>query len=315
MKKEVSPETWKQYEKYCITRLHYKNTTIEDRKRKLKHLEKHGINLLDFNPEQAYDYFAERIKKGAKGYQLNSYIKALNSWCKYRNINHHFTLYRAHEKPIKIPTAQDINKILNTLTRSKKDQFLKAIIVTLAHTGMRISELCNLKLDDIDWQRNEITVTGKGDKTRIIPVKQYYLKGEKYPSLKNYIQHHRPKTKSQHVFINPTTKKPATPALIRRQLKKIVRKAGMGWIHPHSFRHFYATNLLKNGVNIKAVQILLGHSTIKITSRYLHMVEYDIRKTIEEIKIDDIIKTRQKNQFLMLITQPYGENQNGPGRI
>jgi len=75
----------------------------------------------------------------------------------------------------------------------------------------------------------------------------------------------------------------------RKDIKTVARKAGMGWIHPHSLRHFYATNLLKHGIHVKIVQVLLGHSNIKTTSRYLHVVEYDIRKAIQETALDNIL--------------------------
>ena len=92
----VDSEIWKQFERFTLTRLHYNpKTTIKDRIRKLMHLQKHGIDLINFNPEQSYDYFAKRIENGTKGYQLNHYIKALNSWCKFREINHIFATYKA----------------------------------------------------------------------------------------------------------------------------------------------------------------------------------------------------------------------------
>ena len=285
---EVDPKTWKRFERYMLTRLHYNpKTTIKDRIRKLAHLQKHGIDLLDFNQEQSYDYFAKRIEHGTKGYQLNHYIKALNSWCKFRDIDHIFTTYKAYEKPIKAPTAQDINLVLKKCDRSKVGKRTKAVIFLLANTGMRIGELCNLKLDDIDWNKNELIVTGKGQKTRIIPVKDYVLHGTQHPSLMNYVKHHRYKTHASYVFTKKSGK--ITEAQVRKDIKIVARKAGMGWIHPHSFRHFYATNLLKHGIHVKIVQILLGHSNIKTTSRYLHAVEYDIRKAIKETPLDNIL--------------------------
>jgi len=285
---EVGPDIWRQFERFMLTRLHYNpKTTIKDRIRKLRHLERQGIDLTEFDSEQSYDYFAKRIENGTKGYQLNHYIKALNSWCKFRNINHTFATYKAYEKPIKAPTAQDINLVLKNCDRSKAGKRTKAVIFLLANTGMRIGELCNLKLDDIDWNKNELIVTGKGQKTRIIPVKDYVLHGTQHPSLLNYVKHHRYKTHASYVFTNKSGK--LTEAQARKDIKIVARKAGMGWIHPHSLRHFYATNLLKHGIHVKIVQILLGHSNIKTTSRYLHAVEYDIRKAIKETPLDNIL--------------------------
>jgi len=284
----VENDTWTKLERFMLTRLQYNpKTTIKDRIRKLKHLEKQGIDLLNFNPEQAYDYFAERIGAGTQGYQLNHYIKALNNWCKFREIDHEFKSYKEYEKPIKIPTAKDINQMLKCCDRTRKGKRTKAVIYLLANTGMRIGELCNLKLDNIDWNKNELIVTGKGNKTRIIPVKFFILHGKQHPSLLNYVKYHRYKTNKTYVFTQKTGK--LTTAQARKDIKKAARKAGVGWVHPHSFRHFYATNLLKHGIHVKIVQVILGHSNIKTTSRYLHAVEYDIRQAIRQTKLDNVL--------------------------
>jgi len=103
----------------------------------------------------------------------------------------------------------------------------------------------------------------------------------------NYIRNHRYKTHASYIFTQKSGK--ITEEQARKDIKTAARKAGVGWIHPHSFRHFYATNLLKHGIHVKIVQILLGHSNIKTTSRYLHAVEYDIRKAIQETTLDNIL--------------------------
>jgi len=313
---KVTDSIWRQFERFMLTRLHYNpQTTIKDRIRKLRHLEKQGIDLLNFDPEQVYDYFAKRIEGGTCGYQLNHYIKSLNSWCKFKDIKEKFTCYREYEKPIKIPTTKDINLILRNCNRSKKGKRTKAIIYLLANSGMRIGELCNLKFDDIDWNKNELIVTGKGQKTRIIPVKDYVLHGKQHPSLLNFINHHRCKTHKSYVFTQKSGR--MTEAQARKDVKEVARKAGIGWIHPHSLRHFYATNLLKHGIHVKIVQIILGHSNIKTTSRYLHAVEYDIRQAIVETSFDNILSQgglSTNYDYSTILTSSIGEFENGPGR-
>ena len=172
-----------------------------------------------------------------------------------------------------------------------------------------------MKLDNIDWNKNELIVTGKGLKTRIIPVKQYVLHGKQHPSLINYIKHHRSNTQKSYVFTNKSER--LTEAQARKDIKEVARKAGVGWIHPHSIRHFYATNLLKHGVHVKIVQIILGHSNIKTTSRYLHAVEYDIRQAIEETSFDNILcqeRVSTNLDFSTILTSSIEEIENGPGR-
>ena len=96
-------------------------------------------------------------------------------------------------------------------------------------------------------------------------------------------------TSKHYVF---TTKKGRmTPNYLRRIIKIISQKAGINWIHPHSFRHYAATNLLRAGVNIRVVQAILGHSSIRTTGGYLHIIENDMQRAISNPYIEDPIKT------------------------
>lgn len=310
---KVDGFTWHKYEEYALTRLHYSNTTLDERKRKLRHLEKHDVDLINFNVDQAYSYLADRLKKGHPPSTLNHYVKALNSWCQFRGVDHKYSQYTEHEKPVKIPTSQEIGLILKQCKRSRKGKLLKTLFFVMAHTGVRISELCNICFDDIDYQRNSITVTGKFGKTRVIPVKKYVLVGRNYPSIQNYVKHHRYNNSKKYVF---TTKHgQVSPWFIRRELKILCRVVGLGWIHPHSFRHYYATTLLKKNVNLKVVQLILGHANLKTTSRYLHMLQDDIFGAINHISFDDLLFDQSNTDFKNWFTYPTDKTGYGPAEI
>lgn len=310
---KVDGFTWHKFDEYALTRLHYSASTLDERKRKLRHLENHGVDLIDFNIDQAYSYLANRLKNGDPSTTLNHYVKALNAWVQFRGVDHKFSQYTEHEKPVKIPTSEEIGLILKQCKRSRKGKLLKTVFFTLAHSGCRVSELCNITFDDIDYQRNSITVTGKFKKTRVIPVKKYLLVGRNFPSINNYVKHHRYNTDKKYVF---TTKKgPITPWFIRRELKIIARVIGLSWIHPHSFRHYYATTLLKKNVNLKVVQLILGHANLKTTSRYLHMLEDDIFGAINNISFDDLLFDQTNTDFKNWFTHPTDKTGYGPAEI
>lgn len=294
----INDVTWKNFEKYMITRLHYSKTTRDERKRKLRHIIKQNIDI--DNPENCYDFFAHKIDEGAQPTALNHYIRALNSWNKYRKINHHYEQYKENYTPVKIPTKTEIKAILKTFRRSWKHKTLKTMTFLLANSGMRISEICNLTLDNIDWHRCSLTVTGKGNKTRTIPVKKYVLYGTKHPSIQNYIKYHRKHTDKKYLFTWSNGQ--IMPKTFRIHFKTVCRQAGVGWMHPHSLRHYYATMLLRNGINIKIVQLLLGHSDIKTTSIYLHMLDNDIYAAIQKTNLDDVLYS---------LTHLYGELGSG----
>ena len=277
---------WKGYIKHCKTKLHYSHSTIDDRCRKLRHIIRHGFNI--DNVEGCYDFLAWKVDRNTPNTGINHYIKALNSYHSFIKSGHHFDLYREYVKPVKIPTVDEIRKIIKSFSRSNIEKTVKTMTFLLANTGFRNSELCSIRLDDIDWNRCSITVTGKGRKTRVVPVKEHVLKGGKHPSVLNYVKHHRDKnTDSNYLFVYNNKK--FTSVMYRRYFKQHARKIGSSWMHPHSLRHFYATQLLKKGVNIKIVQIVLGHSNVKTTSRYLHMLDNDIFSAINNIDMDDLV--------------------------
>lgn len=310
----ITASLWTKFDNFCITRLQYSPTTLDERKRKLRHLQNKGIDLVNFDPENVYTYFANRIKQGTPPHSLNHYIKALNAWIKFRDLKYHFDLYRSYYHPIRIPTKDELSIFLKACSRSQKHKRLKVIIFLFANTGLRASELCNLKIKNIDWNNNKIEIFGKGGKWRTIPVKQNVLTGDNFPSLNNYMIHHRLDTSKEFLFTGPNGK--LLTAVMRREFKEVARLAGIPWIHPHSLRHYYATTLLKNGVNVKTVQILLGHSTLVTTSRYLHITEMDVDKAIRDVPLDDLLFSKQGiGNYWFRPTQLYGGFGNGPEEI
>jgi integrase len=161
---------------------------------------------------------------------------------------------------------------------------------------------------------NKIEVLGKGGKWRIIPVKENVITGDNFPSIINYMKYHRLDTSKDFLFTGPNGK--LLTAIMRREFKQVAKTAGIPWIHPHSLRHYYATTLLKNGVNVKTVQILLGHSTLVTTSRYLHITEMDVDKAIRDVPLDDLLFSKQA-MFIFdyrstILSGGYG---HGPGEI
>ena len=276
---------WDAFKDFCIGKEHLQFNTYRNRKRYLKHLIK---NCDVDNPDSVYKYFSLRISNGTKGYQLNNYIKTLNIFYRFKKHDHYFKLYKSYEKPVKIPTKQDIALLLRNCSRSHIGKRTKTIIYLMCNTGLRNKELCELSFDCIDWVHNEIRLVGKWDRPRVIPVKDYVLHGKYVPSLKNYIDHHRKPTSDKHIFT--TYEGQISTKTVRDDVKRVARKSGISWVHPHSFRHFYATTLLSKNINVKVVQKLLGHGNVRETSRYLHAKELDIRRAIKDTDFDSLLK-------------------------
>ena len=147
----------------------------------------------------------------------------------------------------------------------------RTIIETLYGCGLRVSELITLKMSDLFFDEGFIKVTGKGDKQRFVPI------GE---STITYINIYRNDIRV-HQEINPFAKdtlflnrrgKPLTRAMIFTIVKRLAVKAGIKKIiSPHTFRHSFATHLLENGANLRAIQQMLGHESITTTEVYTHI--------------------------------------------
>jgi integrase/recombinase XerD len=175
----------------------------------------------------------------------------------------------------KLPLVLSFDEILqieNSFDLSKPEHFRdKAIIETLYSCGLRVSELVNLKLSNLNFVDKIILVRGKGDKQRIVPIGSYavrlidlYVKG---PRIHLKIK----KGHEDYVFLNRRGRQ-LTRVYIFTMIKQAVENAGIKKvISPHTFRHSFATHLLEGGADLRAIQMMLGHESITTTEIYTHI--------------------------------------------
>lgn len=178
-------------------------------------------------------------------------------------------------------TIEEVEKIITSVDLSQDEgERNKAILETLYGCGIRVSELINLKISDLHFKEGIMLVTGKGNKQRLVPVG---MAAEK--QITTYLTHMRPtlqilKQDNDVLFLNRRGKK-LTRQMIFYIVKNHVEKTGIRKnISPHSFRHSYATHLVQNGADLRAVQELLGHVSITTTEIYTHLNREDLRKAI-----------------------------------
>ncbi|MBI4276279.1 tyrosine-type recombinase/integrase [Candidatus Uhrbacteria bacterium] len=154
----------------------------------------------------------------------------------------------------------------------------KAMLETLFSTGLRVAELARLKREDVNVKKGEFSVRGKGSKIRLVflsPVAQEWLKkyNETRPDLSPYLfARYDRRAKGNDDA-------PLTPRSIQRIVEKYAKMAGITKnITPHTLRHSLATDLLKNGADIRSVQAILGHSSITTTQIYTHVTDQRLRE-------------------------------------
>ena len=165
-------------------------------------------------------------------------------------------------------SESEVEKLLNSPDASKEiEQRDKAMIEMLYATGMRISELVNLKITDIDMNRSVIKVMGKGSKERLIPFGESASE-----ALFNYLKI-RKDSPSKEVFISNRGKKISRVAFWQRIKVYLLRENLKISISPHTLRHAFATHLLNRGADLRSVQLLLGHSDLSTTQIYTHIAK------------------------------------------
>ena len=158
----------------------------------------------------------------------------------------------------------------------------RAIIETLYSCGLRVSELTDLKISDLFFKEGFIKVTGKGNKQRFVPIG---LNTQKF--IKLYIHHKRSllNIASEYMdtlFLNQRGKK-LTRAMIFTIVKKLAKKVGLKKsISPHTFRHTFATHLLENGADLRAIQMMLGHESITTTEIYMHIDKSHLKQVMDK---------------------------------
>lgn len=178
-------------------------------------------------------------------------------------------------------TEEETYKLLSFPINTNYDYRNKAMLELLYATGIRVSELVNLKLSNIHLDEDLIRVMGKGSKERICPISEVC---EKY--LRIYINEYRNgllKNKtSEYLFIN-NFGNPITRQGFFKNLKQIAQKQGIEKeISPHTLRHSYATHLLAHGADLRIIQELLGHSDLSTTEIYTHVVNEKIKSEYEK---------------------------------
>lgn len=186
---------------------------------------------------------------------------------------------------LKLPevlTVEEIDSIISTVDMSKSEgQRNRAILETLYSCGLRVSELCSLKLSDLYFEEGFIKVTGKGNKQRLVPISPRAIKEIRYWLLDR--NHWRIKPGYEdHVFL-ARWGKGISRIMVFHLIKELAEKAGVTKnISPHTFRHSFATHLLEGGANLRAIQCMLGHESIATTEIYTHIDRQMLRSEIIE---------------------------------
>lgn len=216
----------------------------------------------------------------------NYYLIALRAFLKFlrkRGIEslspERIELAKVPERSLDLITPSDLARLLSApdekTLEGKRD---RAILELLFSTGLRVSELCGLSIDDVDLTRDEFSVRGKGEKVRVV-----FLSDEAKGKLRTYLAAR--KDMDDALFVrygrkqNDGTDPRLSPRGVQRLMKHYATKAGITRkVTPHVIRHSFATDLLGNGADLRSVQALLGHANIGTTQIYTHVTDAHLRE-------------------------------------
>ena len=233
-------------------------------------------SLLNIKESSVNQYISYLFSLKLKSSSVNRKISSLKSFylflLKKKLIRHSpFSEVISPKQEKYLPASMsesEVEKLLNSPDTSKDiEQRDKAMIEMLYATGMRISELVNLKITDIDMNRSVIKVMGKGSKERLIPFGESASE-----ALFNYLKI-RKDSSSKEVFISNRGKKITRVAFWQRIKVYLLRENLKISISPHTLRHAFATHLLNRGADLRSVQLLLGHSDLSTTQIYTHIAK------------------------------------------
>lgn len=185
-------------------------------------------------------------------------------------------LAKVPERDLDLITIEELNRLLSAPNASdEKGLRDKAILELFFSTGLRVSELANLNIESIDFTRDEFSVRGKGSKVRVV-----FLSPEAKTAVKAYLAKRSDMEEPLFVSYGAMASKDRriTPRSIERTIKQYAIKAGIGKkVTPHVLRHVFATDLLSNGADLRAVQQMLGHANITTTQVYTHVTDKHLR--------------------------------------
>ena len=247
-------------------------------------LEQEALELKDFEYSDARNYLSYLYKANLKRTTVSRKISTLRSFYEYwmtqdDNVINPFIQLVHPKKETYLPQffyEEEMEALFNTVMNDQKKGIRDRVILELLYaTGIRVSELVNIKMNDIDLSLPGVKVLGKGNKERFIPFGEFCKQ-----SIEQYLDEFQPKINAKHDYLIVNMKsQPITERGVRYVLNDIVKRTvGVTDIHPHKLRHTFATHLLNQGADLRTVQSLLGHVNLSTTGRYTHVSKQQLRK-------------------------------------
>lgn len=278
---------------YLLIDKKYSNNTIltyeDDLNTFLSFCKEEKLELNEIKKEDLKNYLVYLKKQYQNEKTISHHITSLRSFYKFllmekiltKNPISGIELPKLKKTLPHVLSEEEVNQLLDIQITDKYSARNKAMLELMYATGLRVSELINVKITDFDMEMALLRTMGKGRKERILPVGEYAM-----TAIQIYLQHYRDsfciKGPKEYLFLNNHGNK-MTRVGFFKNLKKLAKEKGIKTeFSPHTLRHSFATHLLNYGADLRSIQELLGHSSISTTQIYTHVSNEKIRKNYEE---------------------------------
>ena len=292
--KEKTEQILNRYEQYLrfekSLSAHTLDAYLRDLDKLCQFLKDEGINLLDVSLEHLETFTAGLRDAGICPRSQARILSGIRSFYRYLVLEEHLEadpceLLESPQTGFHLPevlTLEEIDNLIESIDLSTREgQRNRAILETLYSCGLRVTELCNLKLSDLYLEEGFIKITGKGEKQRLVPISPrairelqlYFIDRNTMDISSGY---------EDFVFISRKGKN-ISRIMVFHIIKVLSEAIGLAKsISPHTFRHSFATHLLEGGANLRAIQCMLGHESIGTTEIYTHIDRNRLRSEIIE---------------------------------
>ena len=306
----VEDSVLRRYVQYlCLERSYSKNTLDAYRRDLQKLLVFYADNHIDYRTVtlEQLDQFAGQLRE--EGIQARSVARILSG---IRSFYRFLTLEKEVEQDPtellespqigkhlpEVLSVEEIDSIINVIDVSKPEGIRdRAIIEVLYGCGLRISELCNLRISQLYLEDKYIRVKGKGSKERLVPIEGVAIDRVREWLVTRMGYKVKP-SEEDYVFVSLTRGSRLSRISLFVYIKDYAERAGIKKnISPHTFRHSFATHLLEGGANLRAIQMMLGHEDISTTEIYMHIDKSKLRTEILEHHPRNILYEERKNDI------------------
>ena len=263
---------------------------LTDLDKLLAYLTLENINILDVRLENLEDFSAGLHDIGIHPRSQARILSGIRSFYRFLIMEDYLEsdpteLLESPQTGFKLPevmTVEEIDLLIGSIDRGTKEgQRNRAILETLYSCGLRVSELCNLKLSELYFEEGFIKVEGKGSKQRLVPISPRAIKEIRLYFTDSNLMKIKPGFED-FVFISNFGKN-ISRIMVFHIIKELAERIGLKKkISPHTFRHSFATHLLEGGANLRAIQCMLGHESIGTTEIYTHIDRNMLRSEIIE---------------------------------